>query len=70
MGGGRELEYGYELDREGEVFVTGNPRRDDQTNPEVANDISPAGLSGDTAELDDILLEGGAGAELDRDRGR
>ncbi len=60
-------ERSYELDREGEAFVTGNPRRDDQMNPEVANDISPTGLSGETAEMDDILLESEASAELDTD---
>lgn len=65
MGIGRDFERGYELDREGEAFVTGNPRRDGFTNPEMANDTRSTGLSGEAGEMDDILLSSESASDRD-----
>jgi len=68
MGIQREFEQEYELARDGEAFVTGDhPRRDLQDNPEVANDISGTGLSGEFGGMDDVLVSETSSAELDRD---
>lgn len=69
MGIGREFVRGYELDREGDAFVTGNPRDAGLTNPETANDVRTTGLSGEPGETDDVLLAGDSTAERDTHTG-
>jgi len=62
-----DVDRGYELDREGEAFVKGNPRPTDLANPELDYDITSTGLSGDTDELNAILLTENASLAFDRD---
>ena len=61
------LDRDYEVHREGEAFVTGNPWPTDLINPEVDNDTRATGLSAEQGESGEILLSGDATAELDAD---
>ena len=61
------LDRDYEVHREGEAFVTGNPWPADLINPEVDNDTRATGLSAEQGESGEVLLSDDATAEFDGD---